>query len=182
MDVNNNKFLDGDFLRSAKTQLESLESRLNEISDEIAELEQEQRTLESHTNALQRLLGSARSGVDRKMDVSMGIAANTNVTLTHTRRTRQRPPMDIAEEILSERNGEHMHYRELTEEVMSRGGELPEGSPDVALNVMMNRDSRFIRPFRRGYYALRKDHPNVRHSVGSRIRRRARVSQTNDSD
>lgn len=180
MDVNNNKFLDGDFLRSAKVQLESLESRLNEINDEIAELEQEQRTLESHINALQRLLGSARSGVDHK--ISVGLTANAGMTMTHTRRARQRPPMDIAEEILSERNGEHMHYRELTEEVMNRGGELPEGSPDVALNVMMNRDSRFIRPFRRGYYALRKDHPNVRHSVGSRIRRRARVSQTNDSD
>ena len=179
MDVNDSKFLDSDFLDSAKTQLASLESRLSEINEEIAELETEHRTLESHVRALRRLLGS---GVEHHLSVNMGITANTDITLTHTRRIRQRSPIDVAEEILSERNGEHMHYRELTEEVMSRGGELPEGSPDVALNVMMNRDSRFVRPFRRGYYALKKDHPNVKHSVGSRIRRRARVSQANDSD
>ena len=74
---------------------------------------------------------------------------------------------DLAVEILSERNGEPMYYKELTEEVMRRGGILTGATPWATMTARMVQDERFVRPTAKGYYALRRDYPTAR-NVGAR--------------
>ena len=74
---------------------------------------------------------------------------------------------DIAVDILSDRNGVHMHYKELAQEVLTRGGVLNGVSPSATLNAQMVRDPRFVRPTAKGFYALRRDYPTAR-NVGAR--------------
>ena len=74
---------------------------------------------------------------------------------------------DIAAEILEERGGEDMHYKELARAVLERGGKLGGKRPEGVLVTRLINDGRFIRPLRRGYYALRKHHPKAK-NIGER--------------
>ena len=74
---------------------------------------------------------------------------------------------DIAVEILGEREKEPMHYKDLTKEVQARGGNLKTTNAPNVLVARLVSDGRFVRPTRRGYYALRSDYPDVK-SVGAR--------------
>ena len=80
---------------------------------------------------------------------------------------------DIAVEVLSERSGQPMYYKDLTQEVMRRGGELNGATPWANLTARLVQDPRFVRPTAKGFYALRKDYPNAR-NVGARAQRRRR--------
>jgi len=73
----------------------------------------------------------------------------------------------LAAEILSERNKEPMHYRELAREIEARGGDIPGVDKDHTLIARLVKDERFVRPTRRGFYALRKDYPDAK-NVGAR--------------
>ncbi|MCY4080173.1 MAG: hypothetical protein OXF54_08010 [Caldilineaceae bacterium] len=73
----------------------------------------------------------------------------------------------IAVDILSERNREPMHYRELAKAIQAQGGSIPGVDKDHTLIARLVRDDRFVRPTRRGFYALRKDYPDAK-SVGAR--------------
>ncbi len=81
---------------------------------------------------------------------------------------------DIAEDVLRERNGEPMYYKELAQEVIRRGGDLHGATPWANLTARMVQDPRFVRPTARGFYALRRDYPNAR-NVGARRQRRRRT-------
>ncbi len=76
---------------------------------------------------------------------------------------------DIVEVILAERNKEPMHYKDLSDEVMKRGVKLGGARPEASLSAKLNTDPkrRFIRPFARGYYALRSDYPDAE-NIGAR--------------
>ena len=74
---------------------------------------------------------------------------------------------DIAVDILSERNKEPVHYRELAKEVQARGGNIPGIDKDHTLIARLVKDARFVRPTRRGFYALQRDYPDAK-SVGAR--------------
>ena len=74
---------------------------------------------------------------------------------------------DIAVDILSERNKEPVHYRELAKEVQARGGNIPGIDKDHTLVARLVKDARFVRPTRRGFYALQRDYPDAK-SVGAR--------------
>ena len=74
---------------------------------------------------------------------------------------------DIAVAILSERAKRPMHYKDLAKEVLARGGDIPGKNPANNLVAKLVNDDRFVRPERRGCYALRIDYPGVE-SVGSR--------------
>ena len=74
---------------------------------------------------------------------------------------------DIAVDILSEQNREPMHYRELAKAIQARGGSIPGVDKDHTLIARLVRDDRFVRPTRRGFYALRRDYPDAK-SVGAR--------------
>ena len=76
---------------------------------------------------------------------------------------------DIAVEILGERNGEPMYYKELAEEVVKRDGILKGQTPWATLAARMVQDERFVRPTAKGFYALRRDYPTAR-NVGARLK------------
>ena len=84
---------------------------------------------------------------------------------------------DIAAEVLSERNGAPMYYKDLAGEVIKRGGPLQGETPWASLTARMVLDPRFVRPTAKGFYALRSDYPTAR-NVGARVRgnRRGRGS------
>ena len=75
--------------------------------------------------------------------------------------------LEFAVSVLSEKSGDHMHYRELAEEIQARGGQIPGLDAAKTLLARLVKDERFVRPHQRGFYALRQDHPNAR-DVGAR--------------
>ena len=84
-----------------------------------------------------------------------------------------KPPVaDIAFEILSERNGETMYYKDLAAEVKTRGGELPDANAAQNLVARLVNDERFVRPVRKGFYGLRQDYPKAQ-NVGERKKSRS---------
>ena len=173
-----NKVKDMEFLKIAGNQLASLKRRLEEIDDSIEALQVERNDLTDKTSALEKVLDAWMpdpNGRSTETVEESGMRRNPEST-NQERRVGRFNPADLAEKILSDRDGEPMHYRELANEVFDQGGDLPEGSRGATLNALMNQDVRFIRPLRRGYYALKKDHPNVKRSVGSRRRRRDSAS------
>lgn len=80
---------------------------------------------------------------------------------------------DIAVDILRTRDKAPMHYRELAKKIQDCGGVIPGVDPDHTLIARLVRDDRFVRPTKRGYYALSSDYPNVT-SVGARRQRESR--------
>ena len=85
---------------------------------------------------------------------------------------RKTPVVDAAFQILSERDGVTMHYKELAAEVMARGGNLSGVNAAQILVARLVKDERFVRPLRKGFYGLRKDYPGAQ-NVGERKRRAA---------
>ena len=84
--------------------------------------------------------------------------------------SRNRDIRDIAADILGEREGAPLHYKNLAKEVQKRGGKLTGPNAPNILVARLVSDDRFVRPTRRGFYALRRDYPDVK-SVGIRKRR-----------
>lgn len=82
--------------------------------------------------------------------------------------------LDKAVLILRERNGDHMSFRALFQELKRQGVEINVKNPDMRLTKALTYDDRFVRPLRKGHYALREDHPNAR-NVGERKSRRGNV-------
>ena len=176
--IANYEDLDSEFKSSAETQLKNLEARLAEINAVISKYEAQRNAITPKIYALKQLLGIRESNPSIKVHQRSELAIQNGVDPSQSWRS----PADVAADILAERNGEPMHYRELATEVMDRGDFLPERSPAATLNAMMNRDRRFIRPFRRGFYALKRDHPNVNISVGARRRKRNQTSTAKDDN
>lgn len=79
----------------------------------------------------------------------------------------QPPAIEVAFQILSEREGETMHYKALADEVILRRGDIPGDNAAQVLVARLVNDERFVRPARRGFYGLRKDYPNAK-NVGQR--------------
>ena len=86
--------------------------------------------------------------------------------------------LEMVEQVLRERSGEPMHYRDLSDELIRRGAIIRGQDPAGALVSRMTQDDnrraeeerRFIRPTSKGFYALREDYPNAR-NVGARRRK-----------
>ena len=170
-----NQFLDVNFVNIAKNQLNDLRERLQEIDESIDALQVERHVLTGKASALEQVLDLGMPEIE---DLPEGTGEKTqtktsSILTVHPRRSDRQNPLDLAEKILADRRGEPMHYRELAGMVFDQGGDLPEGSRGATLNALMNRDDRFIRPFRRGQYALKRDYPELKRSVGARRRRRS---------
>ena len=132
-----------------------LQARINQDSDRLAVV---QRRL-AHVRALLREGGTPEvrdAHAVPQGDYGNGAGDGTSSNVC-----------DIAVEILSERNGESMYYKDLAEEVIRRGGRLTGPTPWASLTARMVQDPRFVRPVAKGFYALRKDYPNAR-NVGAR--------------
>ena len=149
----NKHHLEERFRKEAERQLGELEAQLRVSDENMKVLELERAQIKAEVAALRSLLA-----IDDGQPIDLPNSA-PRYTID---------PRDVAIEILREKNGEEMHYKLLAQEVMQRGGHLPEKSPEAALNAIMNRDQRFVRPNRRGFYALREHHPRVKENAGRR--------------
>ena len=140
-------------------RLKNLKEQRDALEEEIDEKKIELQKVNNHIEALQVLQGE-EDKIKPKPD---NTAAEGHPISSTT------APLEIAHQILKERKGADIHYTELAEEVVKRGGELRDGSANL-LNTLLTSDrrKRFVRPYRRGRYALKEDHPDLERSVGER--------------
>ena len=164
--------LETDFLKAAMRQLETSNLELLEIDQRMEVLKARQERLRGIVSSLETLVDSAtgRQNTASYLPSGSGDEAVTQQVLAGSQ-GNELFQADLAEKILIHRGKEPMHYRELAEEVMRRGGRLRGRDPAAAMNAVLNRDERFVRPFRRGYYSLRSLHPKLKRNVGARRRR-----------
>ena len=139
------------------------------LRDEKARLEEEQRKLVKKISQVQARSSEVR---DRLLHIEglLGPGDEAETVVTGAPVASGRNIADLAEEILAGRGGEHMYYKELAAAVQARGGKLPSENGAGILVARIVSDGRFVRPHRKGYYALRKDYPDAK-NVGARKKR-----------
>ena len=143
----------------------ALEGKRQELEREIARLENEKEAVSfrlGHVTALLRGPEMEEVGEKKEPDLQEMEAAEESTD-----------PVEIAYRYLEEHGTEPVHYRKLADVVKERGGELEGTDPAITLVSRLVADDRFVRPFRRGWYALRVYYPKVR-SVGSRKKRKSK--------
>ncbi len=156
---------------------DSLVSERDKLKQEIKQLRQaiemkelECRTKEERLCHVVALLSTEQSST-QDPPPNRHRAASTSTPTTQL--------LDMTEQVLRERKGEPMHYRDLADELMRQGAVIRGQDPAAALVSRMTQDDkkraeadrRFIRPTSKGFYALREDYPNAR-NVGARRRRK----------
>jgi hypothetical protein len=154
--------------RELEREKAALEARRQELEQLIAGLEADKEAVSfrlGHVNALIREPAMEAAAEDEQADTQRveesGDAAD---------------PLEIAYGILEKRGAEPVYYRELAEMVRQKGGDLEGSDPAMTLVSKLVTDDRFVRPFRRGWYALRAYYPKTR-SVGRRKKRSSKRSR-----
>ena len=152
------------------------------LNEERQELDTELETIRSHISSAESRLSQiiqrlrhvrALLGED-ECDESEAVA---NTLRQPSRNGVAKTVCDISADILSERNGQPMYYKELATEVINRGGTLGGHTPGATLVSRMVHDPRFVRPTAKGYYALRSDYPTAR-NVGAKTQATRRRSNS----
>ena len=129
-----------------------LETESKQLSEEIDAKQKRFQEIQERLGHVNGLLGDTGESVEEPESSAFASFRDTR---------------DIAEEILRGLGGKELHYRELAERVTARGGVLNGIDPGNTLNARLSKDPRFVRPTRKGFYALRKDYPDAV-SVGAR--------------
>ena len=140
------------------------------LQDERVRLEKEVDGLEREIELARRRLIEVQTRLQH-VEGLLGSEELIQPTTPEAEGANGRALTDIAEEILAERNREPMHYKDLAHEVQARGGTFSNENVAALLNARLVNDDRFVRPVRKGYYALRRDYPDAK-NVGARKRRR----------
>ena len=113
----------------------------------------------------QLLLRDQASEIEHRLDLVNGLMQVPSSGATpHPGRNGTAPKpraVDVAFEVLSDRGQEPMYYKDLAQEVRARGGDLSGENAAQTLVARLVNDERFVRPIRKGFYALRKDYPNA---------------------
>jgi len=155
-----------DALKSAlECERTALEAKRNELEQEISQLKSEMEAVSfrlGHVTALLRGPEMKEVGEERKLGSQETETAEESAD-----------PVEIAYRYLEEHGAEPVYYRELADVVKERGGELEGTDPAITLVSRLVADNRFVRPFRRGWYALRMYYPKAR-SVGARKKRKVK--------
>ena len=128
------------------------EEKLHQIQKELSDARNRLRAVQGRLEHVNGLLEDTGESVK---EASAGLPLDTHDVL------------DLAVGILYELGGKELHFGEIARQVMGRGGVLNGVDPANTLNARMTRDPRFVRPTRRGYYALRAHHPDAA-NVGAR--------------
>ena len=165
--VNNSN---GSLESSLRGERDRLQREIEQLREEIAAKELLTRTKIERLGHVQALLSHDSSPVAKPAPKRLESSAAS---------TPSPKLLEMAEEILRERAGEPMHYRDLADELIKRGAIIRGQDPAGALVSRMTQDDnrradgekRFVRPTSKGFYALREDYPNAR-NVGARRRRR----------
>ncbi len=145
---------------------QKLEKEASELQERLKENQERFTTVQRRLEHIHALLGEDESSPGATSVVFQAQHSYVNGSRSQI--------CDIAETVLSERNGEPMYYKELAQEVIGRGGVLHGATPWASLTARMVQDPRFVRPTAKGFYALRRDYPNAR-NVGARGQRRRRT-------
>ena len=145
-----------------QTEQEALEREKDRLQAQIAAAQERLREIEERLAHVHGLLNP-----------SNGVKALHGRNGSHT----SHHAVDLAFEILSERNGETMYYKDLASEVQARGGDISGENAAQILVARLVKDERFVRPIRKGFYARRKDYPNAQ-NVGERKRPSANRNRT----
>ena len=137
------------------------------LLEEREALEKEQADLQAQASDIETRLQE----IERRLDLVNGLMESPSTgTKLHRGRNGTAPKpraVDVAFEVLSERGIEPMYYKDLAQEVRIRGGDLSGENAAQILVARLVNDDRFVRPIRKGFYALRKDYPNAQ-NVGQR--------------
>ena len=170
------------FIKAAINEVDQLSKRRQALTTEIGNLSLERDRVNEQIDALKNFIRASTStdqpSVDTNQDAVMRNGHMGPDDEDAPNLHGQKDAAYIAVEILREAGGKDMHYVELAKQVKARGGNLPEHqrSSTATLNRILNSDPRFIRPFRRGYYALKEHFPNVNRSIGKRLNKRTRAN------
>lgn len=154
--------------RSLRSESERLQQTIERLRQEIEAKQAECHANEERLVHVQALLSNEKP------------AAGERTRGPHGAPPRSTPTpklLEMVEEVLHERAGEPMHYRDLADELTKRGAIIRGQDPAGALVSRMTQDDnrrdeenrRFIRPTSKGFYALREDYPQAR-NVGARRR------------
>lgn len=178
MNKNDNHSMNCDLTTSLGKERDKLQKAIEQLRLEIEEKTRERRLKEERLGHVQALLASEPPMNDEEV---------RRRRTSNSRSTPSPQLLDMAEQVLRERSGEPMHYRELADEVINRGAIIRGQDPAGALVSRMTQDDkrradaekRFVRPTSKGFYALREDFPNAR-NVGARRRRRDTSESGND--
>ena len=170
------------FIKAAIKEVDHLSKRRQALTTEIGDLSVERDRVDEQLDALKAFIRASTSTDDPSVDTNRdAVTPNGYVRPEDDGAPNldgEKDPAYLAVEILREAGGKDMHYVELAKQVKARGGNLPEHlrSSTATLNRILNSDPRFIRPFRRGYYALKEHFPNVNRSIGKRLNKRTRAN------
>ena len=149
---------------------DKLQQEIDQLRTEIEAMTRQRQFKEERLGHLQALLASEPP-------------ANSDPGQIRPRTSSSSTPtpqlLEMVENVLRERAGEPMHYRDLADELLKRGAVIRGQDPAGALVSRMTQDDnrraegekRFVRPTSKGFYALREDYPDAR-NVGARRRRR----------
>ncbi len=143
-----------------------LEQKLTGLRQNIVELERKEANLLSQLRNVRGLLGLPDPPAELPDDDAVPEGPSFHPD-------GNRDICNIAAEILREQDKKPMYYKDLAIEVGKRGGIIRGATPEATLVSRMTRDRRFIRPHRKGHYALREDYPESP-NVGARRNPRIR--------
>jgi hypothetical protein len=141
---------------------EILEAKRIELEREITRLKTEMEAISFRLGHITALLRGSEAELVEKEKIHTVQEQETSNKLED--------PVEIAYQILEEHGTEPVHYRDLLDMVKERGGKIEGSDPAMTLISRLVADERFVRPFRRGWYALRVHYPKAK-SVGARKRK-----------
>ena len=167
---------DNNYNHATIAQIESLEDCRRQVDNRIRELTAQRDQLAQQESALRNYLvaaGALPQEFKGDSDLSVDINHQTSPEMKGWMRHRRDAELaDLVFHILDKRNGHQMHYKEIVQEVAETGWPFTDNqaSREAWVNRVLNRDGRFIRPSKRGWYSLKKYYPNVTRSIGERQR------------
>ncbi len=169
--TNNNRVNqpENDLERSLLSERDRLQQEIEQLRKEIDAKESQCRSKVERLGHVQALLSAEPPASSERLQRRRS---------TESSSTPSERLLNMVEQVLRERNGEPMHYRDLADEIVKRGAVIRGQDPAGALVSRMTQDDnrraeadkRFIRPTSKGFYALREDYPDAR-NVGARRRK-----------
>lgn len=148
------------------------------VSGRLTELRDEAEVLKGEIEERQRRLANLAQLINRLEEVlelsTIEDAPDAKPVLRHA---NYKEICNLVAQILAEHDKKPVHFRQLADEVRRRGIRLGGADPGRTLVAKLVWDDRFIRPERKGYYALREDYPDAP-NVGERKNQRGGQSNT----
>lgn len=152
---------------SGSTGKETDEFRIT-VSGKLAELKKEAEELTREISERQGKLANLSQLIKRLEEVlELSTLEGEPDSKPTPRHANYREICELVEQILAENPGTPMHFQDIADEVQRRGIILGGKDPGRTLVAKLVHDARFVRPERKGYYALRADFPDSP-NVGAR--------------